>query len=143
MMRIHISGGRHDDRPWPPAGGEIDVPDLEGHDLIRAGHAVFVRDSVPPPALEPAAPLVSEPSETAAGPTLQEWDDRILAAMKREVPIPEDQEALDAEPEEVLLPAPSAPKQDWIEYAVSQGADPEMAARMTKVDLMSRYGGRL
>lgn len=40
-------------------------------------------------------------------------------------------------------PGPSAPKQVWINYAVSTGADPDTAAAMTKADLMSRYGGRL
>jgi hypothetical protein len=40
-------------------------------------------------------------------------------------------------------PGPSAPKQAWINYAISTGADPDKAAAMTKADLMSRYGGRL
>jgi hypothetical protein len=40
-------------------------------------------------------------------------------------------------------PGPSAPKQAWIDYAVSTGAGPDTAAAMTKADLMSRYGGRL
>ena len=40
-------------------------------------------------------------------------------------------------------PKPASPKQDWIEWAISEGADPEQAANMTKVDLMSRYGSRI
>lgn len=40
-------------------------------------------------------------------------------------------------------PAPSAPKQAWVDYAVSQGADVHAANGMSKADLMSRYGGRL
>jgi hypothetical protein len=40
-------------------------------------------------------------------------------------------------------PGPSAPKAAWITYAISQGADEDTAAAMTKADLMSRYGGRL
>jgi hypothetical protein len=40
-------------------------------------------------------------------------------------------------------PAPSGPKQSWVDYAVSQGATADEAAAMTKADLMSRYGGRL
>jgi hypothetical protein len=42
----------------------------------------------------------------------------------------------------VEAPASSAPKQDWVAYAVSQGADPHEAGSMTKADLMSRHGGR-
>jgi hypothetical protein len=40
-------------------------------------------------------------------------------------------------------PAPSAAKQEWVDYAVSQGADVHAAGNMSKADLMSRYGGRL
>jgi hypothetical protein len=40
-------------------------------------------------------------------------------------------------------PAPSAPKQAWVDYAVSKGADVHAASNSTKADLMSRYGGRL
>lgn len=40
-------------------------------------------------------------------------------------------------------PGPSAPKAAWIAYAISQGADEDTTAAMTKADLMSRYGGRL
>lgn len=37
-------------------------------------------------------------------------------------------------------PAQSAPKADWVGWAVAQGADPEEAAGMTKADLIERYG---
>lgn len=41
-------------------------------------------------------------------------------------------------------PAPSAVKQEWVDYAVrAHGADVHEASAMTKADLMSRYGGRL
>lgn len=40
-------------------------------------------------------------------------------------------------------PSPGSPKQEWVDYAVSQGADVHAAGGMTKADLMSRYGGRL
>jgi hypothetical protein len=42
-----------------------------------------------------------------------------------------------------VAPGPAAPKAAWIDWAVSQGADQDKAAAMTKADLMSRYGGRL
>ena len=143
-MLIAISGGRADDRAWPPAGAEIDVPDGEGNDLLRGGHAVYVGPSAPPslppvppplPPLpvppEPAA-LVSEPAATAAGPVVPE-----PAA-------PEPEPA--AEPELPVAPGPADPKNAWIEYAVSKAKTPaeaDAAARMSKADLMSRYGGRL
>lgn len=45
--------------------------------------------------------------------------------------------------EDVPAPTPASPKQAWVDYAVSQGADVHAALQMTKADLMSRYGGRL
>ncbi len=46
--------------------------------------------------------------------------------------------------DENSAPAPSSPKQDWIDYAVREhGLDVHAAGAMTKADLMSRYGGRL
>lgn len=38
------SGYRHDGRPWPPMGAEIDVPAWEADDLIRGGNAVAASD---------------------------------------------------------------------------------------------------
>jgi len=143
-----VSGGRADGRDWPPPGVSIEVPWGEGVDLLNGGHAIQAEPPAvrvapwaltppspppPPPApytppAEPAATMVSEPAFTAAGP---------VPAAPAPEPEPE------PEPEEVSSPAPGDPKQAWIEYAVSQGAKPDVAAAMTKVDLMSRYGGRL
>ena len=143
-MLIAISGGRHDDRPWPPAGAEIDVPDHEGQDLLRAGHAVYVAPSAPVPPPVETARVVSEGAATAAGPVPRETVP----------PGPSQAELDDAKagqaaqdagpvPDEMPPPAPGDPKQAWVDYAVSQGAGPETAGRMSKADLMSRYGGRL
>lgn len=38
-------------------------------------------------------------------------------------------------------PAQSAPKAEWIGWAVVSGADPEDAEAMTKADLIDQYGG--
>lgn len=38
-------------------------------------------------------------------------------------------------------PAKSANKADWVEYAVSQGADRDEAEKATKDDLVAQYGG--
>jgi hypothetical protein len=38
-------------------------------------------------------------------------------------------------------PAKSAPKSDWVDYAVAQGADPDEADGSTKDQLIDTYGG--
>jgi len=43
----------------------------------------------------------------------------------------------------VLRPLPADPKQAWVDYAIAQGEDPDVAPRLTKADIMSKYGGRL
>jgi len=41
------------------------------------------------------------------------------------------------------LPDPKAPKQDWVEHAVSKGADRDEASLMTKADLVDRYSPKV
>lgn len=43
-MKVSVSGSR-DGRPWPPLGGELDVPDDEGAHLCAVGMATPVTDS--------------------------------------------------------------------------------------------------
>ena len=38
-------------------------------------------------------------------------------------------------------PAKTAPKADWVAFAVSKGADPAEAEALTKPDLVDLYGG--
>lgn len=45
------------------------------------------------------------------------------------------------EHEPVSLPAETAPKRSWVDYAVAQGADPAVADATTKADLIAQYGG--
>lgn len=162
-MLAWISGGRHDGREWPPAGETIEVPDWEATDLIRAGVALpGATQAAPSPPPEPAEPepasvpepvpeldpgqLVS-PADTAAGASAppagdqEETGQTAEGATEPAIPEAEPSEAADETP--AVAPAPSAPKQAWIEYAVSRGADEDTARSMTKADLMSRYGGRL
>ncbi len=121
-MRHFISGGRADGRLWPPAHGEIEVPDAEGLDLVHAEVADRIRAPEPERAPEPG-PLVT-------------------AAVVEAVPV-----ARAPEPE----PGPSAPeppsfkdsKSAWVDYAVGLGADGDAASRMTKEQLQQEYGGRL
>lgn len=147
-MRIRIAadlGGRLDHRPWPPAGTEIDVADDVGQGLIEGGHAVnaSVRPEAPPRL--PAPVVISEPAQTAAGPVISQE----IAAAPEPEPEPRWQDEFggsdppEPEPEPAEPPAPGDPKAAWIDYAVSQGADRDVATAMTKADLMSRYGGRL
>jgi hypothetical protein len=140
-MISHISGGREDGRDWPEADGLLEVPDAEGAFLVRGGMAHagdnFAADrlaemGVAEPDEEPAA--AGEPAAGGAEPAEAAEPPGPAVAAPAAVA---DGEA------EAGPPAPSAYKQDWIDYAVSQGADPEQANAMTKVDLMSRYGGRL
>lgn len=37
-------------------------------------------------------------------------------------------------------PKTTAPKADWVAYAISRGADSDAAAEMTKADLVDQYG---
>lgn len=157
-MREVMSGGRHDGRPWPPPGVDFEVPDWEGRDLI-AGQLAVPADrasrkvaeglgeqpapghpskldqrpaEAEPPGEPPAAPGAAE---NRAGETGSDGLDAGAAEPAAGHPA--------AGPVTAEAPAPSAVKQDWIDWAIAQGADPELAAAMTKADLMSRYGGRL
>jgi hypothetical protein len=177
-MVVHISGGRHDGRPWPVLGppdwGLIDVPDWEAEDLIRGGNAFAAEDPNPEPAppAETWRPLVDVPEQPAAAvapPQVSPLAEVYGAAeVGGTAPEPEQQglpapaetvaaepavavaavQASPAGPEPVTetvaqAPPPSAPKKAWIDYAVTQGADVHAASAMSKIDLMSRYGGRL
>lgn len=166
-MIYYISGGRHDGREWPQPGVPIEVPDWEGEDLVRGGHAVLAAPDGPAPQPLPGKPPVpsgaEQSDETAAGPAAQATQPdgaagRVAEADAQAARAPAGNEAdgipgepaeLAAEPDVVAadpsaaVPGPSAAKQAWIEYAVTRGAQPQEAAGMTKADLMSRYGGRL
>lgn len=57
VMRLKITGTR-DGADWPPVGGELEVPDDEGADLIRNGYAL--------PADEPHTRALIEPDTERA-----------------------------------------------------------------------------
>jgi hypothetical protein len=122
-MIVGISGSRND-AAWPqPPYGQLEVSAAEGADLIRGGLAVWVSDSDDPPAYVPPQVPVSEPANTGAGPVDTEEEEP--------EPAPADGP-----------PRPAAPKQDWVDHAVTQGADPDEAAGSTKQQLMETYGQR-
>jgi hypothetical protein len=47
----------------------------------------------------------------------------------------------DGDSDEDGPPAKAAPKADWVDYAVAQGADAEEAESLTKQELVDLYGG--
>jgi hypothetical protein len=170
-MTITTSGGRHDDRPWPPAGVPLEVEDWEGEALVAQHNAVdltgqVTRDQLAPGSrlpetayITPPAP-VSEPALTASGPVREDPPPEPREPPPDDPPgshpasppdellrehLATDDDRQDSPPEPVQddPPKPADPKQDWIDYAVSQGMGADQAAAMTKADLMSRFGGRL
>lgn len=156
-MRTQISGTRDGER-WPPPGEDIDVPDAEGWDLIRAELADQAAQAEPgqlpgrPPAPEPAPEATAPPGTEVAVPEAPAAaeDGEPGTGDSADTGQGEPAETAAAEPDvaaadtPAAAPGPSAPKQAWIDYAVNvHGADVHAASQMTKADLMSRYGGRL
>jgi hypothetical protein len=151
QMRLNMSGGRYDNRQWPPAEVDFEVPDEEGRALIKDRNAVFVRQSADP-VLPPAAdPVISEPASTATGPvwsTPEEVAHEPGPGTEPGIVITEHapEEVVHApapEPEMPEQPRPADLKRTWEDYAVAQGMDPDDAVDATKAELMSKYGGRL
>lgn len=142
-MLVGVSGYRHDGERWPPPGGVIEVPDWEAGDLIRGQNAVPHDQDDDKTALP--APVVSESRPASQIEAEEGARDEPAEAAPEHVTAggAEGGEAAGTGPAEVTAPAPADVKQAWVDYAVSQGADPGQAAAMTKADLMSRYGGRL
>lgn len=130
QMVYQMSGGRYDDRRWPVPWTDFEVPDDEGHGLVRCGAAMEVVGTVVPVAAKsvPAAASVAVPAAEPDAP--------VVPAAPAEEIVAE----LFSEP---AAPRPSDPKQDWVEYAVSRGAPRSEAENQTKVQLQIAYGGRL
>ena len=63
-MLYHISGGRGDGSPWPPAGGELITDEDEATQLCRAGLAVPIPDDP----VETAVPAAADTETRAATP---------------------------------------------------------------------------
>lgn len=57
------------------------------------------------------------------------------------VPVAEAEEADPGGPELDSKPKHVAPKAEWVDYAVTQGADRDEAEDMTKAELIELYGG--
>lgn len=134
-MKFSFQGTRGDGKPWP-AYNEVLETDDEGADwLVRSDYAVYLDDE-PEPLEQGFAPLrkFSEDYDPALDP-----ENVVHVGV-------EDEDNL--EPDEDETPGPKRPyttakKEDWIAYAVAQGEDPDVAERMTKADLISKYGATL
>lgn len=142
---MNMSGGRYDDRAWPPAWTDFEVPRWEADGLIKAGMARFVRMGEPdaPPLPAPAAEnekVMSSPAQTAEGPVAP--DDSKLQWGAEERAAAEEAAQTPGTDTGETSPPPSASKQDWILYAVRQGADDDTVGNMTKQQLMEQYGAR-
>jgi hypothetical protein len=113
VMSHYISGGRGDGAEWPHAGGVLECGDDEARALVAGGNARWPEHAgVAAPAAEPAA------TAPAAGPAGDE------------PPEP------DSGSQGVTAPSVREPKKTWEMHAVSLGVTAELAAAMTKADLI-------
>jgi len=136
-MVVGISGSRNDSA-WPPPGGELEVSDAEGQELIAIGLAVKVSGSVK-----------AEPEKDVAAP-LEDLKTAAVDYADSEAETADDEEDQDADEEPGGgqsqkaggPPRPAAPKQDWVDWAVAQGAEWITATNSTKQLLMEQYGQR-
>ncbi len=135
QMLSNMSSGRHDGRPWPAAWTDFEVPDWEGEDLVNGGNAIKVSDSAEQQE-DPAAPLED----------LKEAAVEYAESEAVTEPEPEPEAEVDPLADPVVTeggpPKPAASKQEWIDYAVSQGAEWIAATNSTKQQLMETYGQR-
>lgn len=131
QMLSNMTSGRHDGRLWPAPWTDFEVPDWEGEDLVNGGNAIKVSDS-PEVQEDPEVPL-EDLKEAAVEYAEAE------AEAEAETPEPEPEVEVKAEGGP---PRPAASKQEWIDYAVSQGAEWIAATNATKQQLMETYGQR-
>lgn len=104
------------------AGGHIDRGDGRG----------WVVDDSP-------APPVSQPEPVKAGPAGLPGHPAVTAMAGYALPDPEPEAEPEPEPEtepQEGPPAQSAPKDTWVDWAVSEGFDRDEAEAMTKQDLI-------
>jgi len=130
QMLVHITGGRADGSVWPQVGHDkpLKVSQAEAEDLYRAQLARPWPggDEVHEMPAEAAAAAQTETPAEASG----------AYGIPQALPDPEPEQEPDA------APRPAAPKADWVDWAVSQGATEDEANASTKQQLMEQYGAR-
>lgn len=142
-MVMHMSGTRANGDKYPPGWTPFEVADWEGEHLIRGGMArqVDVPDWARPKPPAPAQPVKSVTApKTVPDPASVPPPAEPPAHVQVDQP---GQPSLAGNLAPVPPPAPSDPKQAWVDYAVTQGMAADDASRMTKADLQSRFGPRL
>jgi hypothetical protein len=140
QMTVQMSGGRYDDRQWPPPWTNFEVTEEEGHGLVRCGAAMeVVQQSEPAPLTGGEDPQTPQVPPYVASPQSAE-----SAATAQPASItPQEIAAAQAEHAAKTVPSPGDPKAAWVEHAVSQGMDRAEAESSTKAALQQQYGGRL
>lgn len=107
------------------AGGHIDHGDGRG----------WVVDDSPAPPVSPPEPIKAGPAGLPGHPAVG-----AMAGYTLPEPEPEPEAEPEPEPEpeaeEKGPPAQSAPKSEWVDWAVSEGFDRDEAEAMTKQDLI-------
>jgi len=141
-MLWNMSAGRHDGRVWPPAGADFEVPDWEGEDLVNGGNAIKVADSAEAETDAPLEDLKSAAVEYAESETASEPEPETEPEPEAEAEADDEDEDDDGGEVGDGPPKPAAPKQDWVDWAVHQGAEWVTATNSTKQQLMEQYGQR-
>jgi hypothetical protein len=124
--------------PWPGFNEVLNADEAFAARLVAGEWAVYLDDEPEAVDVTGFAPLrkFSENYDPVLDPEnrkKQEPDDDL----------PDYEDEVDPEDGPVKRPYTNAAKGDWVEYAVSKGEDPDVASRMTKVDLISKYGASL
>ena len=151
-----MTGGRYDNREWPPFMGTIDVPEWEAEHMVNGGMAEYP-DS---PALDRGFDVlrVADPDyeshlKFADGGIVEREDDGSDAVppfLDNSTVVDSDDFDSDFESVEdnneveeittaVKRPTAADNKATWIEWAVSKGATREAAEAKTKNALMTDY----
>jgi hypothetical protein len=114
QMLLSITGGRPDGSEWPLAGQFLDCGDDEAASLVRGNMARW-----------PADGAESAPDGAAGAPAGDE------------TPGGDNGSQDDGDPSK---PRVRDEKAAWEMHAVTLGVTPEVAAAMTKADLIAQYG---
>jgi hypothetical protein len=122
---------------WPPYNGVMECSDEEAAKLVNQGNAVYLEDE-PEPVTAGFAPLKKwvEDYDPVLDPDNYKDEDQELTEYEAD-------ELAEAEDEGPKRPATYANKPEWVKYAIAKGEDPDVAARMGKADLVSKYGASL
>ncbi len=133
-MKFDFQGLRPDGTPWPPYNGLLVTNDEEADFLVNAEHAEEL-DAPLRGGFTDLLPLSEDWRDTHPVPTAKDTADDVSYAAPDEDDIDEDGY--------VKRPWVTARKDKWIAYAISQGADPEVAKSLTREELIAQFGASL